>query len=257
VTFPVLNRLIVAVGLCLGLGLAVPAAAIDIDDMSDAERAAFRSEIRAYLLENPEVLMEAIAVLESRQNAAEQEAAMMAVAANSEALFNSAFDYVGGNPDGDIVMVEFLDYRCSFCRRAHPEVAELVESDGNIRVIVKEFPILGEQSVLASQFAIATRIALGDEAYALVSDALMTMRSDVTEPALAALAQDNGLDPAPILAAMDDPLVAQTIEYNRALAQRLGISGTPSFVFEDQLVPGYVPLDGMIEIVANLRATAP
>jgi len=255
VTFPVLNRLIVAVGLCLGL--AVPAAAIDIDDMSDAERAAFRSEIRAYLLENPEVLMEAIAVLESRQNAAEQEAAMMAVAANSEALFNSAFDYVGGNPDGDIVMVEFLDYRCSFCRRAHPEVAELVESDGNIRVIVKEFPILGEQSVLASQFAIATRIALGDEAYALVSDALMTMRSDVTEPALAALAQDNGLDPAPILAAMDDPLVAQTIEYNRALAQRLGISGTPSFVFEDQLVPGYVPLDGMIEIVANLRATAP
>ncbi len=256
-TFPVLNRLIVAVGLCLGLGLAVPAAAIDIDDMSDAERAAFRSEIRAYLLENPEVLMEAIAVLESRQNAAEQEAAMMAVAANSEALFNSAFDYVGGNPDGDIVMVEFLDYRCSFCRRAHPEVAELVESDGNIRVIVKEFPILGEQSVLASQFAIATRIALGDEAYALVSDALMTMRSDVTEPALAALAQDNGLDPAPILAAMDDPLVAQTIEYNRALAQRLGISGTPSFVFEDQLVPGYVPLDGMIEIVANLRATAP
>jgi protein-disulfide isomerase len=257
VTLPVLNRLIVAVGLCLGLGLAVPAAAIDIDDMSDAERAAFRSEIRAYLLENPEVLMEAIAVLESRQNAAEQEAAMMAVAANSEALFNSAFDYVGGNPDGDIVMVEFLDYRCSFCRRAHPEVAELVESDGNIRVIVKEFPILGEQSVLASQFAIATRIALGDEAYALVSDALMTMRSDVTEPALAALAQDNGLDPAPILAAMDDPLVAQTIEYNRALAQRLGISGTPSFVFEDQLVPGYVPLDGMIEIVANLRATAP
>lgn len=254
-TFPVLNRLIVAVGLCLGL--AVPAAAIDIDDMSDAERAAFHSEIRAYLLENPEVLMEAIAVLESRQNAAEQEAAMMAVAANSEALFNSAFDYVGGNPDGDIVMVEFLDYRCSFCRRAHPEVAELVESDGNIRVIVKEFPILGEQSVLASQFAIATRIALGDEAYALVSDALMTMRSDVTEPALAALAQDNGLDPAPILAAMDDPLVAQTIEYNRALAQRLGISGTPSFVFEDQLVPGYVPLDGMIEIVANLRATAP
>ncbi|MEQ8367525.1 MAG: DsbA family protein [Roseicyclus sp.] len=254
-TFSVFNRLIVAAGLCLGLG--APAAAIDIDNMSDADRAAFRSEIRAYLLENPEVLMEAIAVLENRQNAAEQEAAMMAVAANSEALFNSAFDYVGGNPDGDIVMVEFLDYRCSFCRRAHPEVAELVESDGNIRIIVKEFPILGEQSVLASQFAIATRIALGDEAYALVSDALMTMRSDVTEPALAALAQENGLDPAPILAAMDDPLVAQTIEYNRALAQRLGISGTPSFVFEDQLVPGYVPLDGMIEIVANLRATAP
>jgi protein-disulfide isomerase len=136
----------------------------------------------------------------------------------TDAIFNSAFDWVGGNPDGDVVLVEFMDYRCGFCRRAHPEVEDLIELDGNIRYVVKEFPILGEQSVLASQFAIATRIVNGDDAYAQMNDALITMRGDVNEASLAATANELGLDPAPILDAMDDPLVAQTIAYNRDLA---------------------------------------
>jgi protein-disulfide isomerase len=239
------------------LSLTAPALAIDLEDLTAAERDAFRAEVRAYLMDNPEVLMEAIAVLEQRQQDAEAEAAMMAVAANAELIYNSQFDWVGGNPDGDIVIVEFMDYRCGYCRRASPEIDDLLEIDGNIRLIVKEFPILGDQSVLASRFAIATRIALGDAAYQTVHDALMTMRGDVTQPALALLAQENGLDPEPILAAMDDPIVDTTIDTNRMLAQRLGISGTPSFVFDDQLVRGYVPLDGMLEIVAALRDTAP
>jgi protein-disulfide isomerase len=197
--------------------------------------------------------MEAIGVLEQRQAAADAERDTMAVAANSDALFNSAFDWVGGNPDGDVVLVEFMDYRCGYCRRAHPEVADLVELDGDIRYVVKEFPILGEQSVLASRFAIATRIAHGDEAYGEINDALMTMRGDMTEASLAARAQEIGLDPEPILAAMDDPLVDQTISYNHELAQRLSISGTPTFVFGDQLVRGYVPLDAMLEIVETVR----
>ncbi|PWK62239.1 DsbA family protein [Roseicyclus mahoneyensis] len=240
----------------LALGLALPAAATDLDNLSAAERDAFRAEVRAYLLENPEVLMEAIAVLEQRQGAAELERDAMMVAANADALFSSAFDVSFGNPEGDITIVEFMDYRCGYCRRAHPEVADLVEFDGNIRVIVKEFPILGEQSVLASRFAIATRIALGDEAYVSVHDALMEMRGDVTEPALQVLAADLGLDGAAIMGAINDPLVMQTIEYNHALAQRMAISGTPSFVFGDQLVRGYVPIDGMQQIVAMLRETA-
>ena len=236
-----------------GLLAATPAAA-DLTDLSDAEREAFRAEVRAYLLDNPEVLMEAIDVLEQRQAAAEAERDVMGVAANADALFNSAFDWVGGNPEGDVVLVEFMDYRCGFCRRAHPEVTELVELDGNIRYVVKEFPILGEQSVLASRFAIATRIVNGDEAYGEMNDALMVMRGDVNEASLAATANELGLDPAPILDAMDDPLVAQTITYNRDLAQRLQISGTPTFVFGDQLVRGYVPLDAMLEIVDGVRS---
>lgn len=236
--------------------MTLPMAATEIGDMTDAERQAFRGEIRAYLLENPEVLMEAIAVLEGRQ--AEEEARMqeLAVVDNAPALFNSAFDHVGGNLDGDVVIVEFMDYRCSFCRRAHPEVSELVASDGNIRIITKEFPILGEQSTLASRFAIATRIALGGEAYELVGDGLMAMRSDVTELALARLADDLDLDSEAIFEAMDDPLVQSTIDANRALGQRMGITGTPSFVFGDQMVQGYVPLPDMMDIVAIIRDTA-
>lgn len=240
----------------LALSLAAPAAATDLDNLSDTERQAFRAEVRAYLLENPDVLMEAIAVLEEREVAAEAERDQMMVAANADALFSSAFDVVLGNPEGDITIVEFMDYRCGYCRRAHPEVADLIDFDGNIRVIVKEFPILGEESVLASQFAIATRIALGDEAYVTVHDALMEMRGDVTEPALQVLAEEQGLDGAAIMAAMDDPLVMQTIDYNHALGQRLAISGTPSFVFGDQMVRGYVPIDGMQQIVAMLRSEA-
>jgi protein-disulfide isomerase len=157
--------------------LAAGPATADLIDMDAAERDAFRAEVRAYLLENPEVLMEAIGVLEQRQAAAEGERDAMSVAANADALFNSAFDWVGGNPEGDVVLVEFMDYRCGFCRRAHPEVEDLVALDGNIRYVVKEFPILGEQSVLASQFAIATRIAHGDDAYGAMNDALMVLRA--------------------------------------------------------------------------------
>ncbi len=236
--------------------MTLPALATDIGDMDAAERQAFREEVRAYLLENPQVLMEAIAVLEEQQAVAEAEAQQLAVIENEDALFNSAFDHVGGNLDGDVVIVEFLDYRCSFCRRAHPEVTELVEGDGNIRIITKEFPILGEQSVLASRFAIATRIALGGQAYELVSDGLMNLRADVTELALARLATDLGLDSTAIFEAMEDPLVQTTIDYNYELAQRMGITGTPSFVFGDQLVQGYVPLPNMQDIVSLIRDTA-
>ncbi|MHA7886822.1 DsbA family protein [Roseicyclus sp.] len=240
----------------LTCAMALPAAATDLDNLTDAEREAFRAEVRSYLVENPEVLMEAFAVLEQRQAEAEVERDAMAVAANANALFASAFDVVLGNPEGDITVVEFMDYRCGFCRRAHPEVLDLVELDGNIRLVVKEFPILGEQSVLASRFAIATRVALGDEAYFEIFDAMMTMRGDMTQPALMALAEGLGLDSAAIVASLDDPLVRQTIDYNRALGERLQISGTPTFVFGDQMVRGYVPLDGMLEIVAMLRDDA-
>lgn len=243
-------------GVAFGALLAGQAAATDLDDLTDTERSAFRDEVRAYLLENPEVLMEAFAILEQRQAELEAEAQALAVIENEDALFNSAFDHVGGNPDGDVVIVEFLDYRCSFCRRAHPEVTELVAADGNIRIITKEFPILGEQSVLASRFAIATRIALGGQAYELVNEGLIAMRSDVTELSLARLATDLGLDSEAIFAAIDDPLVEATINYNRDLASRMGITGTPSFVFGDQLVQGYVPLPNMQDIVAVIRDTA-
>ena len=232
--------------------LASPAAA-EIVDMSDEERAAFREEVREYLLANPEVLMEAIGILESRQAEAQAQADVDLVAEHADALFEDGKSWVGGNPDGDVTMVEFLDYRCGYCRRAHPEVNDLVETDGDIRYVVKEFPILGEQSVLASQFAIATRNVVGDEAYKDVHDALMTLRSDVTQPALERIADDLGLDASAIAAAMDAPEVAEEISSNRALAQSMGISGTPTFVVGDQMLRGYLPLEQMMQVVDRVR----
>lgn len=223
------------------------------DAMTDAERTEFRAEVRAYLLENPEVLMEAIAVLETRQAQAEVLRDDQLVATNMNALLDDGFSYVGGNPDGDITIIEFTDYRCGFCRRAHPEVTELVETDGNIRIITKEFPILGEQSVVASQFAVATKIVAGDEAYKLVSDALISMRSDVTSASLSALASAFDLDGDAIMAEMESPAVREVLATNRALGDRMQISGTPTFVFGDQLVRGYVDLAQMRKIVAEER----
>lgn len=223
------------------------------DTMTEAERTEFRAEVRAYLLENPEVLMEAIAVLETRQAQAEVLRDDQLVAMNMNALLDDGFSYVGGNPDGDITIIEFTDYRCGFCRRAHPEVAELLESDGNIRMITKEFPILGEQSVVASQFAVATKIVAGDEAYKLVSDALINMRSDVTPASLSALASAFDLDGDAIMAEMDSPAVREVLATNRALGDRMQITGTPTFVFGDQLVRGYVDLAQMRKIIEEER----
>ena len=239
--------------LALSALIAGPAAAQSVADMSDAERDAFRAEVRAYLLENPEVLMEAMEVLEERQ-AAEQAAADAAmIAAVEDDLYDSERSWVGGNPEGDVTLVEFVDYRCSFCRRAHPEVEELIASDGNIRLIMKEFPILGEQSVLASRFAIATRQVEGDAAYKQVHDALITMRGDVNELSLELVAEDLGLDTDAIVAQMDSDAVTEVIRANHMLAQQLGITGTPTFVLDGQMLRGYLPLDGMRERVAEAR----
>ncbi|WP_295314077.1 thioredoxin domain-containing protein, partial [Roseobacter sp.] len=157
----------------LAVTLSAPVAAFDIGAMSDEERAEFGAQVRAYLLENPQVIMEAVNALEEQRAAAQAEADLSLVSDNADALFNDGFSWVGGNPDGDITVVEFMDYRCGFCKRAVSEVETLLRNDGNIRFIVKEFPILGEESVLASRFAMATKDVAGDEAYKAIHDALM------------------------------------------------------------------------------------
>ncbi len=233
---------------------ATPALGLEIDDMTEAERAAFRAEVRAYLMDNPEVLMEAIGVLEQRQAEAEAQADGQLVAQNRAALFEDGHSWVGGNPEGDITVVEFLDYRCGYCKRAHPEVADLIASDGEIRYIIKEFPILGDQSVLASRFALAVQTVAGDAAYKTVSDALMAQRADVTEASLTELANTLGLDTDAIMEKMSSDTVDSVLQSNRMLAQRMQITGTPTFVFEDQMVRGYAPLDAMKQIVEEVRA---
>ena len=241
--------------IALVASLASPAFAFDLNAMSDAERETFRAEIRAYLLENPEVIAEAIEVLQARQVADEAQADVKLVRANADDLFSDGYSFIGGNPDGDVTVVEFIDYRCGYCRKAHSQVEELLKSDGNIRYVVKEFPILGDQSVLASRFAIAALQTVGPAAYAKINAGFYeSFRGDVTPETLTAFAASLGLDGAAIIAAMDAPEVTRVIEENHLLAQRMKISGTPTFVFGDQMLRGYAPLEHMRQLAEAARS---
>lgn len=243
--------------LALSLGaslLATGAGADGLTDMSDAEREAFRAEVRAYLIENPEVLMEALDVLQQRQDAAAAAAEQVAMDANRDFIFNDPNSWVGGNPNGDITVVEFMDYRCGYCRKAYEEVASLIAADGNIRFVVKEFPILGEESVASARFAIAVRMLHGDEAYEAAHDALITLRGSPDADTLGRLAEDLGLDAAPILQKMASDEVTSVISANHAVAQQLNITGTPTFFVGDTILRGYLPEEQMRAIVEEARA---
>ncbi|MFT5799228.1 MAG: protein-disulfide isomerase [Candidatus Azotimanducaceae bacterium] len=238
----------------LACTVALPVHALDLQNMTAEERAIFRQEVRAYLMEQPQVIMDAVNQLEARQQQDAAQADLTLVSDNAEALFNDGYSFVGGNPDGDITLVEFLDYRCGYCRKAHTEVAKMLETDGNIRLIVKEFPILGEQSVLASRFAMAVKQIAGDEIYKAVNDALMTLPGEISMPTLARLGKTYGLDMALVEDAMNGPDIADQLAQTKALAQRMRITGTPTFVLQDEMLRGYLPYDQMMLIVNDKRS---
>ena len=249
-----------ALGLIAGLS-CLPAFAEDasktapdaVKTMTEEERLAFRQEVRAYLLEHPELLIEAMDVLQAREEEAALKRDLMLVSTLSSTIFTNPDDWVGGNPEGDLTLVEFMDYRCGYCRKAYTEVEELIKTDGNIRFVVKEFPILGEASMLSAQFAIAVRQLHGNDAYKVAHDALMSLRGEPTPDTLSRLASDLGHDPVAIMAQMNAPEVMRVIQANHALADQMEISGTPAFVLKDTVMRGYAPLDVMREVVADVR----
>lgn len=233
-----------------------PAMAFDLSAMTEAEKTAFGQAVREYLMANPEVLIESIQVLEQRQATQEAQNDVQLVAQYSDQIFNDDHSWVGGNPDGDLTIVEFIDYRCGVCRRVFEEVSDVVEDDGNIRFVLKEFPILGEQSELSSRFAIAVKQVAGDEAYSRAHDALMTMRGDATTESLTALADELQVDTASVMAAMSSEEVTQVLRENHELGQNMAIQGTPTFVIGDQLLRG-VPASGLAAAVEAIRAQQP
>ncbi len=162
---------------------------------SDAQREVLHAEIRAYLLEHPEVLQEMITLLEQKQQAATAENDLNLVAMHADEIFDDGFSWVGGNPEGAFTVVEFLDYQCGFCKRAQPDVTELLKSDGDIRLIVKEMPILGPGSELAARAAVATMVTEGPEKYAALHAELMGLQGGITDVSLDQALSDTGLDP--------------------------------------------------------------
>ena len=260
--FVILKFITLMLTLLLGIGMAYfvitqkEQAPINVDVHTSSESdAAFAARLEAALINNPDMILEALRKLDGRKKQDDLKADVVLIAANRDALQNDGMSWVAGNPEGDITVVEFIDYKCGYCRKAHSEVAELIKSDGNIRLIIKEYPILGEQSLYSSRLAIATLDTLGPEAYGKIHNLLMTHGGPVNTQTAAAILAQAGLDAAAVLPALHAKQVEDQIALTSALARRLNITGTPGFVVNDQIVRGYMPLASMRTMIAHHRTS--
>lgn len=241
----------------LALVLAVPVAAAlqpaVAQGLSDAQKQAVEQLIRDYIMKNPEVMIESLQAYQAGQQDAQQAKAQQAVADNRTVLERDAATPVGGNPKGNVTVVEFFDYHCGYCKKALPSVQALLKDDNDVRIVFKELPILGPGSVTAAQAALATWKIVPDK-YVPLHMALMEWRGDLTEDRVLEIAKKVGIDTAKLKTAMADPGIAAQLKRNAELAQELQIGGTPAFVIGGKLVPGAVDLDTMQEMVKAARA---
>jgi protein-disulfide isomerase len=215
-----------------------------------AELDEFEQRVREYLLKNPEVIMEALQVLEERQRAAEAETFKRTIAERSDEILNDPAAPVGGNPQGDVTLVEFFDYNCPYCRRVAPTMVELEEADPELRLVYKEFPILGPGSEFAARAALAAR---NQGKYVPFHNALMRATDQVTEQTVIEIAREVGLDTERLDQDMRDPAIEEAIARNLQLANDLGITGTPSFVIGQEIVPGAADLGTLQDVIARAR----
>src|SRR5215203_4822351 len=206
--------------LVLAGALAVAGPAAAQAPFTPEQRQAIGDVVRDYLLKNPEVLQEVMTELERRQQETQRAAQTAALGQSREALLNGANDFAAGNPSGDLTLVEFFDYNCGYCKRALTDLQALIKGDPKIRVVLKDFPVLGPDSVEASRAALAVKRQLNG----------------------AKLQKD-----------MESPAVKATIQENVVLGDKLGLSGTPAFVVGDEIISGAVGLELMRKTVAGVR----
>ena len=219
--------------------------------VSTTDKAAIEKIVRDYILENPEIITEAVRILKNRKELADSAADRQMLAANRDALLNNPESPVGGNPKGDVTVVEFFDYRCGVCKRIHPIVEQLVKTDPNIRRVYKEWPILGPNSVLASRAAIASR---KQGKYLSFNKVMIEANSTFSEDAIMAMAKSVGIDTTKLARDMRSRETDAILRDNYALAQKLKLNGTPSFVIGDTLLRGGRDLESLRAIVAEARA---
>ncbi len=202
------------------------------------------------ILENPQIIMEALAILEEQRNQAQAVAQAEALLRQREFLESDPNAPFVGNADGSAVIVEFFDYNCPYCKRAAGNVKALLADDDDVRVVYREWPILSEDSVFAARAALAAR-AQGK--YEEMHWGLMEMRGRATEASVLSLARSVDLDVDQLVADMQSEEVNAHIETSQQLAQTLGFTGTPAFVIGDALIPGAVPLSDLQGYVASAR----
>jgi protein-disulfide isomerase len=243
--------LLAGMALVLGCGMALaqgapPAAAT----FTPEQRQEIISILREAMKSDPSILRDAITAMQEGQRAEQEKARREALAANHDALFNDARDPIKGNPRGNVTIVEFFDARCSYCKALYPTMQALLQQDGNIRVVMKDLPILGPNSVVASRALLA---AQKQGKYEPLYDALMRLRTEPTEQVLQAEAQRAGIDWARLRRDMADPALEARLQANINLAQRLQIEGTPALVIGGTLVPGAVELPQLQQLIAEAR----
>lgn len=207
--------------------------------------------IHDYLMEHPEILQDMAAKLDAKQKAAEVSARSTNLKAHAPEIFHNGLDAVIGNPKGNVTMVEFMDYNCGWCKKSVKEVQALVEQDKNVRVVLKEFPIFGAGSEYAAKAALA---AVKQGKYWQLHQALFASESKVTAEVVDQIAAEQGLDVAKMKVDMEDPAIATNIQKTNVLAQTLLFTGTPAFIIDDQVSPGYLPMDGLQAMLAEVRA---
>ena len=227
--------------------------ALDLNNLTNADREVLQKEIRRYILENPDIIFEAADLVRKREAAIEILEDEELIKSNYEEIFYDNYSYVGGNLDGDITLVEFVDYKCSYCRQAAEIVRELLKEDDNIRFIVKEFPILGEASLTISKFAIAVKNIGGSEKYKLAHGILLTLTAEPSEIYLRRIATELKLNPNELLKEMKSDAVLKEISQTAELAKKLQISGTPTFILGSQFLRGFVPLEMLLQVAQSER----
>jgi protein-disulfide isomerase len=207
---------------------------------TDAQREEIVSILRDALRRDPSILRDAFSAIQEAEERTRTATQRAAIAAHRSALFETPGDPVRGNPRGDVTIVEFFDLRCPYCKRLHAEMAEVLRRDRGLRVIMKDLPILGPQSVVGSRALLA---AQRQGKYTELHDALMRLRGEPTEAAIRTEAQRLGLDVSRLFRDMEDAAIQRRLDTNIALARTLQIEGTPALIIGETLIPGAVPAE--------------
>src|SRR5215470_8528775 len=234
------------------LALATPASA---QSFTPDQRGEIEKIVREYLLSNPQLLQDVMAELEKRQAQAESEKHRTAIKENAEIIFNSPRQVTRGNPKGDVTFVELFDYNCGFCKRAMADMLDLMKADSNIKVVLKEFPVLGEGSTQAAQVAVAVRMQdkTGGKKYLEFHQKLLGGRGAADKARAMAVAKEVGLDMARLEKDMASEEVKTTLAETFKIAEAMGLNGTPSYVIGNEAVIGAVGLPALKEKVNLAR----
>ena len=236
-----------AAALLLVLAFQLPAVA---QGFSPDQKKAIEDIVRAYILKNPEIIREAVEALQAKEQQSAEERRVEAIAKLKDELVSDPTSPVLGNPSGDVTVVEFFDYRCPYCKPTAPVVDQLVKEDGRIRRVMKEFPILGPESLFASRVALAAK-AQGK--YEALHRLLIGAKGALDQDTVMKFAEKAGADMERLKRDMHAPVIDEVLKKNRDLAGALEITGTPAFIIGNEFVPGAAELDTFKAIVARAR----